>query len=309
MTRVILSQIESGFALRDEAEADDPKSPHVGKTTPHVYLYIVFNRTQTGSDAGCPSLTLILQVQKGDKQMNAKGKTSIRENKPKISASTLMRWAGLSAIAAGLCFLVLGMFHPVNVPSVVTTAVWVNVHIFAFALGFFGLFGMAGLYARQAEKTGWLGLAGFLLFSVWMILVSGFSFVEAFILPKLATASPAFVEGFLGMFSGIPSEIDLGILPTLWNISGPMYILGPLSFGIATFRAGILPRWAGGLLALNIVWVPIGAVVPHQYQPWIMVPVGLALAWLGYALVSERRERASELAAARSASPEPSNVA
>jgi hypothetical protein len=35
----------------------------------------------------------------------------------------------------------------------------------------------------------------------------------------------------------------------LWNISGPMYILGPLLFGIATFRARVLPRWAGGLLA------------------------------------------------------------
>src|ERR1700752_367004 len=241
--------------------------------------------------------------------MNTNRKTTTQESKTKMTASTLMRLAGLSAMVAALCFIVLGMFHPENVPSAVTTATWVNVHIFAFALGFFGLFGMAGLYARQAEKSGWLGLTGFVLFSVWMTLVSGFSFVEAFILPKLASESPAFVEAFLGMFSGSASEIDLGILPTLWNISGTMYILGPLLFGIATFRAGILPRWAGGLLALNIVWVPIGALVPHEYQPWIMVPVGLALAWLGYALFSERREKASELASARFAQPEPSKAA
>ena len=82
-----------------------------------------------------------------------------------------------------------------------------------------------------------------------MTLVCGFSFVEAFILPRLATESPTFVAGILGMFSSVPSEINLGILPTLWNISGPMYILGRLLFGIATFRAGILPRWAGALLA------------------------------------------------------------
>jgi hypothetical protein len=221
--------------------------------------------------------------------MNTKGKISRRESK-----SNLMRWAGATAIAAGICFLIIGMFHPENVPSAVTTANWVNAHIAAFALGFFGLFGMAGLYARQAEKTGWLGLAGFLLFSAWMTLVSGFSFVEAFILPKLATASPAFVESFLGMFSGAPGEIDLGILPTLWNISGPMYILGPMLFGIATFRAGILPRWAGALLALNIIWAPLGAVLPAAYQPMIMIPVGIAMAWLGYALVSERRAEVSE---------------
>src|SRR5689334_6865958 len=180
--------------------------------------------------------------------MNTKGKISIKENKTKITASTLMRLAGLSAIVAGLCFIVIGIFHPVNVPASVTTATWVNVHIAATALGFFGLFGMAGLYARQVEESGWLGLIGFLLFTVWMTLVCGFSFVEAVILPRLVTESPAFIAGWMGMFSGVPSAIDLGFLPTLWNISGPLYIFGPLLFGIATFRAHVLPRWAGALL-------------------------------------------------------------
>lgn len=242
--------------------------------------------------------------------MNTKGKTSTRESKTKINSSTLMRLAGLSAMVAGLCFIVIGMFHPVNVPSSVTTAAWVNVHIFAFALGFFGLFGMAGLYARQAEKSGWLGLIGFVLFTVWMTMVSGFSFVEAFILPKLATGYPAFVEGFLGMLTGVPSEIDFGVLRTLWKISDPMYLLAPLLFGIATFRAGVLPRWAGALLALGSLLAPIGALVPPEYQPRIMIPVGLALAWLGYALFAERREKSSQaLLNQRTANPEASQVA
>jgi hypothetical protein len=103
------------------------------------------------------------------------------------------------------------------------------------------------------------------------------------------------------MFSSVPSQIDLGILPTLWNISGPLYILGPLLFGIATFRANVLPRWAAALLVFGALLVPVGAVVPPELQPKIMIPVGLAMAWLGYALFSERREKASELAPARSA--------
>jgi hypothetical protein len=248
-------------------------------------------------------------ISKGDKQMNAKGKTSIKESKPKITAATLMRLAGVSAMAAGLCFLVIGMFHSVNEPSAVD-ATWVNVHVFATALGFFGLFGMAGLYARQVEESGWLGLIGFLLFTVWMTLVSGFSFVEAFILPQLASASPAYVAGFLNMFSGGPSEVDLGALPTIWNISGPMFILGPTLFGIATFRAGVLPRWAGALLALTLVLAPVGGMLPPELQPKvIMIPIGLALAWLGYALFSERHANATELVPARSARPEASKVA
>jgi hypothetical protein len=249
-----------------------------------------------------------LYVQKGDKQMNTNRKATARENKPKITTATLMRLAGLSALVAGLCYLSIGIFHPVNEPSAVNTT-WVNVHIAATALGFFGLFGMAGLYVRQVEETGWLGLAGFLLFTVWMTLVCGVSFVEAFILPRLTTESPAFIAGWMGMFSGVPSPVDLGVLPTLWNISTPMYIIGPMLFGIATFRARVLPRWAGLLLALNILWVPLGAIVPPAVQPKIMLPIGLALAWLGYALFSERRANASEAVPASSTRAEPSKVA
>ena len=231
--------------------------------------------------------------------MNANRQTTVfqpntKERTPKITALTLMRLAGVSAVVAGLCFLVIGMFHPLNEPSAIN-ATWVNVHIAATALGFFGLFGMAGLYARQVEEAGWLGLAGFLLFTVWMTLVCGFSFVEAFILPSLATVSPAFIAGWMGMFIGAPSAVDLGILPMLWNISGPIFFLGPVLFGIATFRARVLPRWAGALLALNAVLVPLGALVPPEYQPKIiMIPIGLALAWLGYALWAERPAQVSK---------------
>ncbi len=228
--------------------------------------------------------------------MNAKGKNSIKESKAKVKAFALMRLAGVSAMLAGLCMVVMGLFHPVNVPEAVTTATWVNVHIAATAMGFFGLFGMAGLYARQAEKSGWMGLTGFVLISLWFGLVMPLSFVEAFILPRLATELPEFVAGFLGMFTGVPSEIDLGILPTLWNLSGPMFILGPLLFGIATFRAGVLPRWAGGLLAFGALLIPVGAIVPAEYQPEVaLLTIALALTWLGYALFSEHHERSSEV--------------
>ena len=242
--------------------------------------------------------------------MNAKGKSSIKKSKSTITTTTLMRLAGVSAIVAGLCFIVIGLLHPVNESAQVTTAAWFYAHIAASALGFFGVLGMAGIYTRQADRAGWLGLIGFLLFSLWMTMVTGFSFVEAFILPKLATASPAFVESFMGIFSGVPGEIDLGIFPTLWKIADPFYIVGPLLFGIATFRAGVLPRWAGALFIAGATLGPVGALlVPPQFQPLVMIPDGIALAWLGYALVSERLANASELSPVGSSRTEPSRAA
>ena len=206
----------------------------------------------------------------------------------KITNANLIRLAGLSALIAGTCYVLVGIFHPANVASSVTTTRWEIVHLLACAMSFFGVLGLAGLYARQALKTGWLGLVGYILLSFWMVLIMGFSFVEAFILPHVATALPAFVQAWMGMFNGPAGKFDLGVLPTIWTLTGRVYILGGLLFGIATFRAGILPRWAGALLALSTVLAPIAGLLPNASQPKVAVPMGLALAWLGYALWSER---------------------
>ncbi len=71
-------------------------------------------------------------------------------------------------------------------------------------------------------------------------------------------------------------------------------MLGGLLFGIATLRAGILPRWPAGLLAVAAALTPLAALLPHDIQRLAGIPVGLALAWLGYALWSERRAQAAE---------------
>ena len=55
----------------------------------------------------------------------------------------------------------------------------------------------------------------------------------------VATVSPSFVDGWLGMLNGDTSKVSLGVLPTLWTLTGPLYILGGLLFGIATFRSRI----------------------------------------------------------------------
>ena len=210
-------------------------------------------------------------------------------NRKKITTSGLIRWAGLSAMVAGVSYVVVGMFHQPNIVSSVTTTQWAIVHAIATAMCFFFLLGVTGLYARQAEKAGWLGLAGFLLLSLWAVITVTFTLVEVSILPKLATEAPALAEGFLRIFNSSAGKTEFGVLANLWTLTGPLYILGGLLLGIATFRAGILPRWAAVLLAIGTVLAPIAALLPPEHEPKVAVPVGIALAWLGYALWSERK--------------------
>jgi hypothetical protein len=220
--------------------------------------------------------------------------TATTEGDKHMNTRNLIRWSGVAAMVAGICYVVVGLFHPPNVAASVTTPQWTIVHVVATAMCFFGLLGLTGIYARQRKESGRLGLAGYLLLSLWLVLITGFTFTEVFILPLLATAAPQFVESWMGMLNGSASPMDLGAMPMLWTLTAPLYMLSGLLFGLATIRAGILPRGAGGLLALGTLLAPIAALLPLALQPKVAVPVGIALAWLGYALWTERREPATQ---------------
>lgn len=217
----------------------------------------------------------------------------------KMTAAQLIRGAGLAAVASGLLFVVMQPLHPADVLASVTTTRWAIVHGLGVAMCFLGLLGVTGLYARQMRETGWLGLLGYLVLSLFYALTMAFQFIEAFISPRLATASPAFVEGLLGIADGHATGIALGALPAVYQLTGILYLLGGLLLGIATFRAGVLPRWTGGLLAAAVPVAPLAvALLPHAFARYAAVPMGLALASLGYALWSERREHAAAPVAA-----------
>ena len=138
-------------------------------------------------------------ISEAGKLANTNRQIAVKESKLKITTSKLIRWSGLSAMAAGIIFIVIQPIHPPDVLSSVTTSTWAIVTHLKTAMCLLGLLGITGLYTRQAEKAGWLGLAGYLLFSLFFALTMPFAFAEAFILPLLATESPKFVESVLGI--------------------------------------------------------------------------------------------------------------
>ena len=97
----------------------------------------------------------------------------------KTTASNLIRWAGLSAVVGGSTFIVMQPIHPPDTLSAVTTGAWATVHYLGVAMCLLNLLGITGIYVRQAQQAGWLGLAGFLLFGLFWVVTASFQFPAA----------------------------------------------------------------------------------------------------------------------------------
>ena len=188
-----------------------------------------------------------------------------------MSSSNLIRWAGLAAILAGVLLVVGDLldlaigFGDEPFSEVATTGThalqsWIRL-IGAVLL----LIGLVGLYARQSEAAGPLGLAGFLVAFLGTALFMGFVWAILFLTPTLAVEAPVLLD------EGPPP----GFFFTLITFS-----VGWLLFGIATLLARVYPRTA----ALVLI---IGAVLAILPLPFTGIVLAVAVGWLGFALFTE----------------------
>ncbi len=215
----------------------------------------------------------------------------------KTTTSNLMRLAGLSAVVGGLIFA--ARIHPPDTLAGVMSTEWIIVHAVGVAMSLLVMLGLVGIYASQAARAGWMGLAGFALLEVMWLLTAGFQFAEALIVPLLAAQDPQFVEGWLGIVTGTGSQTAMGALPAVNSLTSVCYLAGGVLLGAATFRARVLPRIAGAALAVGTIAPLVLLVLPHDYIRIAAVPFGLALAWLGYVLLSGQPASASHAAPAQ----------
>lgn len=212
-----------------------------------------------------------------------------------ITSPKLTRTAGLSAVLSGLLFIVIQPIHPLEDVATITSSAWVIVAYMTMAMAVLGLAGVTGIYLRQVKETGILGLIGYLMFALFYLGTTAWTFAEALILPALSTQTPQFVESFLGVFDGSGGGASLGALGAVGLVFFPVYLFGGVLLGVAIFRAGVLSRGGAILLALGAASTLLVPLLPHAVERYAAVPVGLALIWLGYSLWFEQRNSAARL--------------
>ncbi|MFN2129087.1 MAG: hypothetical protein ACK2VD_01070 [Anaerolineae bacterium] len=219
-----------------------------------------------------------------------------------MSRTKLVRWSGLPALLAGVLFVAAALVHPVGEDiAAVTDPNWVPAHLLGLAFAMFWLLGLVGLYARQADRTGWLGLIGFVLALAGTAFVVGIQFMVSSTLPVVAAQAP----GIFGQARTPPPHALL-----LFALG---FGLGNILFGIAILRARVLPRWSGLLLSLGMLVFmfaeigreagPLPVAVSFVIGPAGQVLMSIGLIWMGAALLLERRAPASECTLAGECAP------
>ncbi len=202
-----------------------------------------------------------------------------------MSSSKLLRWSGLAAMVGYALLAALGPINFLVLPKDVATSVAAtsNAWFVTSLLGVIGLLltlvGLVGLYARQAEKAGTLGLIAFLVTFSGTALVYAWIWMETFVFPLLAQAAPRALDH--------PEQYSSPAL-LVSALLGPLLLLvGWLLFGLASLRAGVLPRWAAVLVmvgaAVTLVLGLVGVGVPFGNNNTLAC---LGLAWMGYAVWS-----------------------
>lgn len=209
-----------------------------------------------------------------------------------VTPSTLTRAAGASAVAAGALFIGVQLDHPqLDLASVTTTEFAVRSSL-KVVMAAFALPGITGLYLHQVRRMGLLGLVGYVVFAANYLVILSTSFLAAYVLPSIAATSPAYVTDVLAAASGGRATSDIGSLQTVLTLESGLYLTGGLIFGIALYRARVLPRWAAALLAVGGLASAGLSLLPDPYFRLLAFPNGIAMAALGCSLWSAARQAA-----------------
>lgn len=197
-----------------------------------------------------------------------------------MSTTKLLRWSGLASIGAGILFAIATLLHPPgeDVPAIITAA-WVPAHAIGWVADLLLLLGLVGLYSRQAEKTGWLGLLGFVLAFIGVTLESGGNYSSVTLMPDLAATVPDVLTTLMNRppFAFPVAVVIFGLTLMVSRT------LGFLLLGVAILRADVLPRWAGLLLIIGVL-LAFGSGVSPLIGSVAAAIFALGLAWLGYTL-------------------------
>ncbi|MDQ6695440.1 MAG: hypothetical protein M3014_13660 [Chloroflexota bacterium] len=195
-----------------------------------------------------------------------------------MSSATLYRLSGISLLLGSL-LIAIGTIIRVLAGDNPTSTFVASGWFLGAPGGMLVALGLPGIYARNAPSLSLMGLFGtagitlfFLIFGVFGGLLHGL------VLPALEGQVP-------GVTKNAPMGVGLAFLT-----GALLCASGGILLGIATIRAGGLPRWPGALIIAGALAL-LGHGLPHVEDAGVVL-LTAGLAWLGLNTISAPETRA-----------------
>jgi multisubunit Na+/H+ antiporter MnhC subunit len=174
----------------------------------------------------------------------------------------------------------------------VTTDFYVLTHLFASDLGLmlaiFGTFALGAYLARsRAGRMGLVAMAITVFGSLLFLMVGG---VSTFSSPEQGQMHLQGIEGYREM----PTILAQTAMMATFGVSFLLMLVGNALLGVAIWRSGTLPRWAGALwaagsalpmLGMLYALLPIGADATPATVPVGMVLLVISGVWMAYSVL------------------------
>jgi hypothetical protein len=209
----------------------------------------------------------------------------LKENIKMTTTQKLIRWSAIAWLLSALTGIISIIFTPSDfVDNAMLSRQWVPTHAVLTASYMLFVFGLIGVYVIQAEKAGRLGSVGFVLTFFGALILTAQVIAATWILPVVALQANAPKTAF-EMFDLV------GPLAAFSSVVFAAYVpagLGLILLGIATMRAGVLPRWAGLLLIIGTV-LDLAVLIGASGELIVKagdVAIDAAKIWIVYALWS-----------------------
>jgi hypothetical protein len=185
--------------------------------------------------------------------LQQQGREASFEVLPSDGLSRFVRAGAWAAMVSGLALVISMLLAWLVVPyerlglteAYLTSSYSVSsgLRLFAFVLLVWGLI---GIYGPQSRAAGTFGLWTFVFVFLATALAVGNVWTEVFVYPTLAQIAPDMLSG-----AGFGTEAAAYMARGL-TLSYPLFFLGLILFGAATFWAGVYPRWVAVLLIISV---------------------------------------------------------
>ena len=172
---------------------------------------------------------------------------------PSDGLSRFVRAGAWAAMVSGLAVVVSMLLAWLVVPYErlgLTEAYLTSSYSVSSGLRLLGLvllvWGLIGIYGPQSRAAGTFGLWTFVFVFLGTALAVGNVWAEVFVYPTLAQIAPDMLSG-----AGFGTEAAAYMARGL-TLSYPLFYLGLILFGAATFWARVYPRWIAVLLIISV---------------------------------------------------------